>query len=284
MGEMADLSDSQLDNRRDGARGAADGNGENIALEVTRDAFLGGQVEIAQPKSGHRAGIDAVLLAASVSGVNKEPMVLDVGAGPGTVGLLVAHRIGGAQVTGVEIEPQLVALASDNIAANALSARMTMVEADVCRPFRELEPRGLVANLYDRVISNPPFYDEDRCRVSANDLKRRANSIAPGGLEKWIKFMTTSARADGELVVIYPGDRLVDLLDCLDGRFGALEVFPIFPRECLPAIRVIVRGRKGSRAPLKIHRGLVMHEAEGAFTQRAKGLLSGGCALEFDEV
>lgn len=252
-------------------------------LETTRDAFLGGRVLIAQPKTGHRAGVDAVLLAASI-GVGDAPAqrIVDVGAGPGTVGLLIAQRLQLAHVTGVEIEPQLVALARKNVTENGFGARVKIVEADVCLPFQELEEAGFKANAYDQVVSNPPFYDEDRCRTSDNDLKRRANSMVAGGLERWVKFMTTVTRAGGMASIIYPADRMGELLEILSGRFGALEVFPIFPRIGVPARRVIVRGRKGSRAPLKIYQGLVLHEADGKFAREAKEILSLGAALDFE--
>ena len=40
--------------------------GAFLASELSRDGFLGGKLQILQPKSGYRAGIDPVLLAASV--------------------------------------------------------------------------------------------------------------------------------------------------------------------------------------------------------------------------
>ena len=260
-------------------------NEDCAVLETTRDAFLGGRVLIAQPKDGHRAGVDAVLLAASVcekkGGLQQ---ILDVGTGPGTVGLLVAHRLASSNVTGVEIEPQLVALARENVTENEFGVRVNIFEADVCQPFSALEAVGFKANAYDQVVSNPPFYDEDRCRTSSNELKRRANSFAPGGLDRWVKFMTTVTRADGSASIIYPAERMGELLEVLSGRFGALEILPIFPRIGVPASRVIIRGRKGSRAPLQIYQGLVLHEDDGKFTPAAKDILSFGVALDFGAV
>ena len=259
----------------------------SLSLEVTRDAFLGGQVTLTQPKAGHRAGIDAVLLAATILHAETEhapKTLLDVGCGPATIGLLAAHRLKNLHVTGVEIEQQLVDLARKNAADNQLGARVKTIHADICQPFQALQELGFTANFYDHVISNPPFYDEDHCRISDNNMKRRANSIASGGLEKWFKFMTTSTRADGQISLIYPADRLDDLIALAAGRFGALEIFPIFPRSGDAAIRIIIRGRKGSRAPLKIYRGLIMHDEDGSFTGAAKDILNNGSPLDFRRV
>jgi tRNA1(Val) A37 N6-methylase TrmN6 len=66
---------------------------------VTNDAFLDGALSIRQLRSGYRAGLDAVMLAAAVPGEAGRPLrVLDVGAGVGTAGLCVAHRLPFAQV------------------------------------------------------------------------------------------------------------------------------------------------------------------------------------------
>src|ERR1700742_4729900 len=62
--------------------------------EFTEDAFLGGQLRLRQPKSGHRAGHDAMLLAAATS-AHPGDRVVDFGAGIGVAGLAVAQRTNG---------------------------------------------------------------------------------------------------------------------------------------------------------------------------------------------
>ncbi len=250
-------------------------------IEVTRDAFLDGKVVLYQPKHGHRAGVDAVLLAASVDAAkNAAPRIMDVGAGPGTVGLLIATRLLDAKVTCVEIEEGLAHIGVRNRDENALKERVEIINADIFEHMEALERMGLRPGQFDHVVSNPPYYSDDSGRVSNNLLKRRANSMQPHGLDRWIKFMTAMAHADGRLSIIYPADRLDDLLRLLTGRFGNLQIFPIYPHAGDAANRVIIRGHKGSRAPLKLHSGLVLHEADGAFTNEASRSLRLGAALD----
>ena len=64
------------------------------ALDVSEDAFLGGQLRMRQLKSGHRAGHDAVLLAAATS-TRSGDRVADLGAGVGVAGLALARRVAG---------------------------------------------------------------------------------------------------------------------------------------------------------------------------------------------
>ena len=59
---------------------------------ITEDAFLGGGLRLRQLKSGHRAGHDAMLLAAATPARGNR--VADLGAGVGAAGLAVARRAG----------------------------------------------------------------------------------------------------------------------------------------------------------------------------------------------
>jgi tRNA1(Val) A37 N6-methylase TrmN6 len=105
------------------------------APAVTDDVFLGDRLQILQPQSGYRAGIDAVLLAASVHCTSSQPFnVLDCGAGVGTVGLCVAARFPQARVTLVEREPALIEIAHRNIDRNCLASRVSVIAGDVTAP------------------------------------------------------------------------------------------------------------------------------------------------------
>lgn len=87
---------------------------------VTDDAFLGGRLRLLQPAGSYRAGIDGVLLAATVeAGGSAQPVqALDVGAGVGVVGLCLAQRLTHVRITMVERDPTLVALARSNSERN----------------------------------------------------------------------------------------------------------------------------------------------------------------------
>src|SRR5437588_11142952 len=98
--------------------------------DITEDAFLGGQLRLRQPKSGHRAGHDAMLLAAATPARSGD-RVVDLGAGVGAAGLAVAVRVGDAAVTLVDIDPTLVAIATENILRNRLDTRARAVLLDV---------------------------------------------------------------------------------------------------------------------------------------------------------
>src|SRR5258708_29089772 len=97
------------------------------ASQFTEDAFLGGQLRLRQPRSGHRAGHDAMLLAAATP-AHSGDRVVDLGAGVGAAGLAVARRVPGVELVLVEIEADLAGLARGNAASNAISADVIVLD------------------------------------------------------------------------------------------------------------------------------------------------------------
>src|SRR5437763_65684 len=93
----------------------------------TEDAFLGGQLRLRQLKSGHRAGHDAMLLAAATP-ARRGDRVVDFGAGVGAAGLAVARRVAGIDLVLVEIDEELAKLARVNATANEIAAEMIVLD------------------------------------------------------------------------------------------------------------------------------------------------------------
>jgi tRNA1(Val) A37 N6-methylase TrmN6 len=143
------------------------------ALDVTEDAFLGGGLRLRQLKSGHRAGHDAMLLAAATP-ARPGDRVADLGAGVGAAGLAVARRVSDIDLVLVEIDVTLAGLASSNAALNALAADVIML--DVESSVDAFAAAGLSPDSVDVVLMNPPFNDSTRHRISPD----KARGIARG--------------------------------------------------------------------------------------------------------
>src|SRR5438309_2705953 len=97
--------------------------------EFSEDGFLGGKLRLRQLKSGHRAGHDAMLLAAATP-ARAGDRVVDFGAGVGAAGLAVAKRVAGIDLVLVEIDATLAALARHNAAANAITAEVIVLDVE----------------------------------------------------------------------------------------------------------------------------------------------------------
>jgi tRNA1(Val) A37 N6-methylase TrmN6 len=250
-----------------------------VPSDVTDDAFLGDALNVLQPRAGYRAGIDAVLLAASVADRREPLRILDAGAGVGVVGLCAARRLPTATVLLVEREARLAALARENIARNGLDGRVAVVTADVTgkaslRPADQLEEET-----FDAVLANPPFHATGHGTSSGVALKAASHEMPSSSLEAWVRFAARMARPGGIFTVIHKADATRDLLAAFAQRFGNIRLKPIYARPGEPAIRVLMHGIKGSRAPMTIVAPLVLHGEGHAFTADVDAILRRGAPL-----
>lgn len=248
---------------------------------TTLDAFLDGRLQLLQPRDGYRAGLDAVLLAATVAQAKSGMQLVDLGAGVGAVGLAVAMRLAGARVTLIERQAPLVTLAQENIELNRLGDRVRMIPADLEGPAAVLDAAGLPADSFDAALANPPFQVEGAGRAPPDATKAGAHVMAAGGIERWARASARLVRAGGTVAMIHRADALAEVLAAFHGRFGGLTVLPVHPRPTGEAVRVVVAGIKGSKAPLRLLPALVLHEPDGhGFTPRLRAILRQGAGLD----
>ncbi|GJD76467.1 tRNA1(Val) (adenine(37)-N6)-methyltransferase [Methylobacterium goesingense] len=243
--------------------------------DETADLWLGGSLRLYQPPRGaHRAGTDAVLLA-GLFAPPPEAVICDIGAGTGAVGLAAARRTPGTRLILVERDPDLVDRARRNAALNDLSGRTTIVQADVLAPGAARRAAGLVPDLADIVLTNPPFFERGTYRASPVRGKADAHGFAVGDLASWLRTCVDILRPKGRLGLIHRADALPACLDALRSRFGAIAVRPVHARADEPAIRILLTARKGSRAPFVLRPALILHDASGRFTPDAEALHAG---------
>lgn len=249
-------------------------------IETTSDGFLGGRLTLTQPRKGHRAGLDAALLAAAAP-ADARGVALDAGAGVGSVGLALAMRAPSVEIGLIENDPALAALARANVAANGLGARAAVFEADLLSPGAR-RAAGLANEAADWLLTNPPYLDPARARVAPEKAAAHAMlESGPLAMVRWVKACLALLRPGGVLLMIHRADALDDILAACDGRCGDLRVIPAHPTAEAAAIRVLVRAVKGSRAPLSIRPPLVLHAAGGGYRPQAEALLKGEGGLDW---
>lgn len=237
---------------------------ENLKEQATRDLILGDRLVLNQPARGHRAGSDAVLVAAAVPARSGDT-VIDFGSGVGTAGLAVAMRVAGVQAVLVEIDPVLAGFAATNIEENGLSARV--VRGDVGGLGNGLED-GLAA---EHIVSNPP-YNAPGGRAPRDETTARARIAPEGLLDAWMRAAMRVLVPGGTITFIHRPEALAEILAALENRFGGVVLRFVHGSGDAPAIRVLVQARKARRAPLKVLPPLVLNALEGGFTPEAEAL------------
>ncbi len=256
-----------------------------VELGTTRDAFLGGKVILEQPAKGrHRAGLDAVFLAAAIP-PETSGVVADLGAGVGAAGLCLASRVPNVSVKLVDNDPLVLNLAKRNIhhENNAyFSHRVCLLPADIVAKGVQRHAAGLTPESIDHAIMNPPYYSRRAFQASPSSARAAAHVLDHQGLEPWIRTATDVIRPGGSLTLIFRADGLIELTNLLEGRFGAIDVMALHPRPESPAIRVLIRAIRASRAPLRLLPGHILHQKEGSsFTPLSQAIMRDGDGLHW---
>jgi tRNA1(Val) A37 N6-methylase TrmN6 len=241
---------------------------------IGEDRLLGGRVRLLQRASGYRAAIDPVLLAAAVPARGRQ-RVLDLGVGNGAAALSLAARLPEIAVTGLELRGEAADLARRGAALNGWQNRITIIEGDVAAP-----PPALHPGAFDHVMANPPYLEAGRGNRPPEAGRAAAHVEGEADLARWIECGVAMVRRKGSVTLIHRADRLDRLLALMAGHLGEIVVFPLWPgRGPRPAKRVIVRGRKGVRAPLTLSPGLVLHRPDGSYTDEAEAVLRAAAPL-----
>jgi tRNA1(Val) A37 N6-methylase TrmN6 len=256
--------------------------------EIVTNHLLDGRLSLAQPKRGHRAGTDAVLLARAI-GDQGAAHIVDLGAGVGTVGMIAALFAPAAHITLVEIDPAMAALAMANAEANGMAERVRTIVADVLCPRRA--DFGLEDGCADIVLTNPPFLTQGNSRTSPDPQRARAHVMAEGDLALWLRRASAILKPKGRIVIIHRADALPDVLACLGqsagqgigqatgrGGMGEVRVLPVHAKANDAAIRILVTARKSSRAPFALLPPLILQDNDGRFTPLAESLHRGAAA------
>jgi tRNA1(Val) A37 N6-methylase TrmN6 len=244
------------------------------AAAFTEDRLLGGRIRLRQPAAGYRVAIDPVFLAASVP-AEAHQSVLDVGCGAGAAMLCLAARIPHSRLVGLEMRRDLVRLAGDNAILNSMESRVSAMIGDLLHAPPRLSPGA-----FDHVMANPPHLEPGRTTATALPQKAAATIEGEADLAAWVRFALAMVRPKGSVTFIHRADRIDALLAEFAGRAGEVIVYPLWPGQGKPAIRILVRVRKQIATPARLAPGLVLHEPDGRLTAAAEGVLREGRALD----
>jgi len=248
---------------------------------ITEDAFLGGRLLLRQKRSGHRAGHDAILLAAATE-ARAGDRVVDLGAGIGTAGLALGRRVAGIGLSLVEIDPELAELARANAAANGIAAETIVL--DVTADAQAFAADGLLPDSVDVVLMNPPFNDPARHRGSPDRMRHTAHVATEETLNAWVHAARRILRSNGALTLIWRADGIGEVLAALSRGFGSLSILPVHGEAGRPAIRVLVRAVKGGRAPTRLLPGLMLNDESGVPKNQVTEILEGRAVLPLAEL
>ena len=123
-----------------------------------RSYFKFKQFTVWHDKCAMKVGTDGVLIGAWVN-LNNAKRVLDVGAGTGLIALMTAQRCD-AEIVGIEIDENASIQAKENVSSSPWANRIAIENIDY---------NDYTSNeLFDVIISNPPFFENSLKSNQAN--------------------------------------------------------------------------------------------------------------------
>lgn len=237
---------------------------------------LGGRVSLLQPEKGFRAGIEPIMLAASIPD-GKLGQVLDLGCGVGTAALCYASRVEGTRIVGIEKQTKLGDLAVKNVLNNGFDRRVTILNEDI------LFLSNKLANCsFCHVMANPPFVSAKRANPKMHPSRWSSHVEGAAKLQDWVSVAHSLLETKGTFTVIYDAGRVDNLISLLSAGFGGITIFPLWPstmEKGRDAKRVLVQARKGVKSPSRLAVGMVLHQTDGSYTPAAASILEHGSSL-----
>ncbi|MFG6583538.1 tRNA1(Val) (adenine(37)-N6)-methyltransferase [Sulfitobacter sp. 1A12779] len=217
--------------------------------DLTCDAFLGGKLHLWQPRRGrgYRAGVDPVLLAASIE-AEAGQSVLELGCGAGAAVLCLGARVPGLTLTGCELQPAYAELARRNG-----GAALEVVEADLTEM-----PLHLRQRQFDHVLANPPYFDR-AASVKSRDPGRETALGEATPLRQWVRTAARRLKPKGQAHFIHRAERLPEILAALPHEMGSVEVLPLASRAGRMPELILLRARKNGRGAFRLYHSFVMH-------------------------
>ena len=236
---------------------------------LTTDTFFNGCVRVKQNRYGYRFSIDAVLLA-SHTGPRPNDTILDLGTGCGIIPIIMAYRYPGIRVYGIEVQKDLADIARLNVEENNMDDRIFIR----CMDMKTLR-HDMTSGPVDLVVCNPPFRKVHSGRINPDQERAIARHEIKTTLYDVIKTSRSMLRTSGRFVIIYPAERITDIL-------SQMRTFGIEPKwirmihsgKNTDAKLILIAGKKAARPALKIGPPLIIYRENGTYTDEVEKMFN----------
>ncbi len=232
-------------------------------MDTTLDSIR--ELRFYQSKDGYRFSMDPVLLSDFIS-MRSARRILDLGAGSGVLGLMLAARYPKSHLTMVELQAGLHALCGRNITLNAMAARAEAIKADLAALPSEY------AGAFDLVVSNPPFRRPATGLLSEGEERMVARHELRMDLNGLVASAARALKERGRFALVYHPARLAELLSAM----AAASLEPkcirfVHGRLDSEARIVLVEAVKGGRqGGLKVLPPLVVYGDGGGYSDEVR--------------
>lgn len=157
------------------------------------------QFTIEQDRSAMKVGTDGVLLGAWTSLENNPQSILDIGAGTGLIGLMLAQRSSALQIDALEIDEGAYEQCVENFENSPWADRLFCFHASLDEFADEMEGEN-----YDLIVSNPPYFVPNKREANLPENRKKARFYDSLPFEDLINYATQLLSETGSLAIVIP--------------------------------------------------------------------------------
>lgn len=234
---------------------------------MTHDEILYGRLKLWQPDEGPRVNMDTVLLAAWVrTGARKDSRFIELGTATGAISLMLALRFPRKfQILGLEIQPELEALARRNLAENDADTNLAERVSFRCMDLREY--REFAAGSFEGVVVNPPYEEEGRGRRSSVEAVSIARQSTCCTLRDVVEASSWLLKGRGRFFAVLRADRMDEFLTLMrEEKLIPKRLRLVHPRAGKRANLFLIEGMKGGGSGLVVEPPLFVYREDGSYT------------------
>ncbi len=234
---------------------------------------------ILQNKKKFCFGIDATFLAWFAE-VRKGEKVIDLCSGTGIVPILMDARNDCGDYTGVEIDPEMVALANRSAKLNGIEDHVRFIEGDLKAAdtgLGELSASGLGKlsrirlgkSVADVVTVNPPYMPTENGLQNPDPFKAAARHEVFCNLDDVIRVSASLLKSGGRFYMVHRPVRLPSILEKMKAYgLSPARICYIHPFADKEATMVLVSGVRGGKTLLKTEAPVIIYQEPGVYTER----------------
>lgn len=236
--------------------------------ECTLDQARHFGLTIAQPASGYRFSLDALLLS-DFAAPATTARIADLGTGCGIIPLILCRRFPETTAVGIESNAEVAALAQANILRNGLADRVSIISGDISDS-TSLFP----VSSFDGVTCNPPFRKPGSGKISPKSGRDTARHESTAGIADFLAASKFLVKPPGRIWFVYLADRLAEFNHrAVELKLSLLRLRMVHGSVDAPAkifLAELAKSRRGSTAVLP---PLIIREDNGAYTPEARRIL-----------
>ncbi len=251
------------------------------SLATTTDKFLDGKIVIEQLLEGGRSNTDTILLSAAVS-VKSGDKVLEIGVGNGTSSIALASNHRDITIFGIDNDPVNIELATRNVVLNNLQANIIISKVDILQGGASFEIRGQKNIKFDAIFMNPPYFDKKHMNLSKSHHVNITKFHNGTNLDRWVDNSLKLLNLKGTITMINTVENLDRVVSLLSG-LGSITILPLLSNKKGEVLRFILSFRKGSKAKTRMLRQAILHQDNGAYSERIEDVLRGRARIDLTQ-